>query len=315
MTTEKKLITSAQTDRVADLGREAVKTAVGKVNPTSSNAQTGIISAGGEFKNRVEEAVKAIILDMTTPNKYENEVVSSNYTYPKEFVRKSEEEQIVILCQKVLKIDPRPVVEHLKKFMMPTVLPFGCHSQDGNFAILSPFGAQVLVPGYSDPFSSKLYCKTLLKFFEIIKSERNFINYRENQIDEQYLRQSIRTLDFYKTIGAIQGESPIWILSTQLGFLHKGKSVRRGREIFLGNEFGLGSVAMASIAETHPKRYVRWKELDTDCSGDEFAPDADGVFSEAPFLGLGDGKLEFDTNDVSCACDCFGSVSAFVSQN
>ena len=34
MTTEK-LITSAQTDKVADLGREAVKTAVGKVNPTS----------------------------------------------------------------------------------------------------------------------------------------------------------------------------------------------------------------------------------------------------------------------------------------
>ena len=58
MTTEK-LITSAQTDKVADLGREAVKTAVGKVNPTSTNVQTGIISNGREFKNRVEEAVKA----------------------------------------------------------------------------------------------------------------------------------------------------------------------------------------------------------------------------------------------------------------
>jgi hypothetical protein len=32
------------------------------------------------------------------------------------------------------------------------------------------------------------------------------------------------------------------------------------------------------MALVHPERYVRWEELDTDCAGDEFAPDADGAF-------------------------------------
>jgi hypothetical protein len=127
MTTEK-LITSAQTDKVADLGREAVKTAVGKVNPTSTNVQTGIISNGREFKNRVEEAVKAIILEMTTTNQYANEVVSSNYTYPKEYKMKLIEEQVKFIAEK-FGLDPTSALEFIKTL---PALPDGA---EGWFAI------------------------------------------------------------------------------------------------------------------------------------------------------------------------------------
>lgn len=79
----------------------------------------------------------------------------------------------------------------------------------------------------------------------------------------------------------------------------------------MGNEFGLGAVAMASIVETHPERYVRLQELDADCAGDEFAPSADSGFSQFPFFFFG-GGLEFLTRCVSGVNGGFGSVSDFV---
>ncbi|MCX6754654.1 MAG: hypothetical protein NTU81_02395, partial [Candidatus Nomurabacteria bacterium] len=89
----------------------------------------------------------------------------------------------------------------------------------------------------------------------------------------------------------------------------------RARETFSGNEFGLTSFALGCMALVHPERYVRSEELDTDCAGDEFAPDADGVFSKAPFFYFHDDKLWFGACGVSDACGGYGSASAFVPQN
>jgi len=41
-------------------------------------------------------------------------------------------------------------------------------------------------------------------------------------------------------------------------------------------------------------------------------PDADGVFSNAPYFNWDDGKLKFDTNDVDNANDNYGSASGFL---
>jgi hypothetical protein len=108
----------------------------------------------------------------------------------------------------------------------------------------------------------------------------------------------------------------ILIIAAQLGMRHRGRSVRRAREVFISNEFGLGSLAVGSIILTHPERLVRWEELDMDCAGDEFDPDADGEFSHAPRFrfGFSDGKVEFVARRVGFACDAFGSVSAFLPQ-
>jgi hypothetical protein len=69
------------------------------------------------------------------------------------------------------------------------------------------------------------------------------------------------------------------------------------------------------MALVHPERYVRWEELDTDCAGDEFAPDADGVFSGAPVFDFGDDRLGFGARVVALAGDGYGTVSGFVPQN
>jgi hypothetical protein len=94
---------------------------------------------------------------------------------------------------------------------------------------------------------------------------------------------------------------------------HRGKSVRRARETFSGNEFGLGAFAMGCMVLFHPEHYVKWEQLHTDCAGDEFDPDADGAFSMAPLFNFGD-ELAFDACDVSGARPYFGSVSGFLPQ-
>lgn len=255
-----------------------------------------------------------LIRKCSATDQYINNVVKSNYTYPGEFQRKPGRVQIQIFADE-LGLDPTSAFEYLEKISeMSRILPKECHSQDGNFAIISPFGFQQLIPGYKDAFDPELYCKSLLFLFDIIKKGRNFYNWREGQINKNHLVQTARTLDAYDTITTIQGKSPIWIISAQLGFLHKGECTGRARELFFGNEFGLGSVAGACIAKTHPERFVRFEELDMDLPGDEFSPDGDGGFSKSPCLGFDGARLEFGANAVSDALGGYGSASAFLPQ-
>jgi hypothetical protein len=302
MTTEK-LITSTQTDKVADLGREAVKTAVGKVNPTGTNVQTGIISNGGEFKNRVEKAVKAIILEMTTPNQYVNEVVNSSYTYPNEYKLRPIDEQVKTIAT-IFGVDPKEALEFIK------TLPALPDDAEGWFAIPKVSAvAKKHFPAITDP--AKQYCEALKLVHSKVAESRNFTNCREGQITTAQIRQHPRTISFLEQLESEQ-QGDILILAVQYGMRHRGKSVRRARETFSCNEFGLGAFAIGCMALVHPERYVQWEELDTDCAGDKFAPDADGVFSKAPFFNFSNDRLEFGASDVSYVGGRYGSVSVFV---
>jgi hypothetical protein len=59
---------------------------------------------------------------------------------------------------------------------------------------------------------------------------------------------------------------------------------------------------------------LKWEQLHVDCAGDEFSPDADGVFSHAPISHFGDGKVRFLARWYDCAIELYGSASAFLSQ-
>jgi len=127
------------------------------------------------------------------------------------------------------------------------------------------------------------------------------------------LRVHARTAHALDLIAETQ-KGDILIVAAQLGMRHRGKSVRRAREVFVANEFGLGSLAVGSIVLTHPERLVRWKELDMDCSGDEFSPEADGGFFVSPYFDFDGGEVRFDTDFVGSPGGDFGSVSGFLSQ-
>ncbi len=148
----------------------------------------------------------------------------------------------------------------------------------------------------------------------MIGSKRKFYNYRDGQLGASFLRQHAKTAKMFQKLGDEQKDHDILVVPAQFGLRHKGRSVRRAREVFAANEFGLGAFAIGIMVLTHPERLVQWEQLHVDCTGDEFSPNADGDFSHAPLFRFGDGEVGFDAGWYDLAFGGYGSASAFVSQ-
>jgi hypothetical protein len=244
-----------------------------------------------------------LIQKHSATNQYESEVVSSNYTYPKEYKGPKPIAEQVKTIATMFGLDPTQALEFAKN--LPT-LPEG---SEGWFAIPKvSVVATKQFPAITD--KAEQYCEAVKLVHTKLADSRSFTNYRNGEIVPQHAR----TVDFLEHLEAEQ-TGDILIIAVQYGMRHRGKSVRRARETFASNEFGLGAFAIGCMALVHPERYVRFEELDTDCAGDEFAPGAGGVFSGAPVFRFDDDELEFDAVGVSDANAGYGSVSGFVPQN
>lgn len=162
------------------------------------------------------------------------------------------------------------------------------------------------------------YSAAVQKVLDTLSETRKgrFYNYRDGAIDEQHLRQSARTEEFLAKLAEEQGNPDILIIPAQFGIRHRGRSVRRAREVMVNTtgEIGLGAFAVGCMLLTHPNRLQHYDDLWIDCAGDEFSPEADGVFSESPCFFFGGGKLWFGAGGVDGARDLYGSASAFSPQ-
>jgi hypothetical protein len=154
------------------------------------------------------------------------------------------------------------------------------------------------------------------KVFALLKKARNgaFTNYREGELGPKQLRLSARTAEAYEKLDKKQNGYDILLLPAQFGIRHRGRSVRRARAVFTGNEFGLDPFAIGIMLLTHPGRLQHYDDLWIDCAGAEFAPDADGVFSWAPCFGFRDDLLRFEAHVVGPMCGGCGSASWFSPQ-
>ncbi len=141
-----------------------------------------------------------------------------------------------------------------------------------------------------------------------------FANYHEGELGPDRLRQEERARACLTDLGERQKGYDILVVPAQLGLRHRGRSVRRAREVMqdAGNEFGLGAFAVGIMLLTHPERQVTWEQLHVDCAGDEYAPRADGKFVKAPVFDCDDGKLRFRMGWSDGARSDFGSVSVFL---
>ena len=271
-----------------------------KAGLTDEKAQRLNENRGSEFTTELAQLIQKHSLT----DQYKDEVVSSDYTYPSEYKPKSIEEKIKAAAD-IFGLDPKSALELAKN------LPELPNHAEAWFAIPKLEAvAKKHFPSITDP--AEQYCEAVNMVLEKLADSRGFYNYRKGQITSAQLRQSARTAEALSEMGESQS-GDILIVAAQFGMRHRGKSVRRARETFSGNEFGLGAFAMGCMALVHPERYVKWEQLHTDCAGDEFAPDADGAFSRAPIFVFFD-ELEFGTSDVSDAADCYGSVSGFLPQ-
>jgi hypothetical protein len=158
------------------------------------------------------------------------------------------------------------------------------------------------------------YGEALQKVLDLIKKTHDgkFVNHREGKLGPEYLRQSVCTTQFWNKLSEAQGNPDILIVAAQFGIRHRGKSVRRAREVFVGNEFGLGALAIGIMILTHPNRLAHYDDLWIDCAGDEYSPGADGDFYCAPCLRFNGGLIRFGASrvgDYSVGC---GSASGFL---
>ena len=257
---------------------------------------------GGEL----QDGIAKLIAELSVSDQYANEEVRSNYTYPKEYKGPKPINDQIKAIAKIFGLDPSHALEFAK------TLPELPNGAEGWFAIPSVDAlAAKHFPEVTDPIQK--YCQAVHLVHTKIADSRSFYNYREGQITPAQLRVHARTAHALDLIAETQ-KGDILIVAAQLGMRHRGKSVRRAREVFVANEFGLGSLAVGSIVLTHPERLVRWEELDMDCSGDEFSPGADGDFSKSPYFLFSVGEVEFDTIFVDYPGVLFGSVSGFLSQ-
>lgn len=239
----------------------------------------------------------SIISDITQGQRkqFASEEVKSNYGYSKGYRVRGITEQTNLLWQLIL----------------------GVGFADGKLAKRAlPSGAErfFAIPRWQTV--GKTYGEATENVFALLKKQRNgnFRNWREGKFGERYLRQSEKSAAAFQKLGDEQKGYDVLVVAAQFGFLHRGKSVRHVREVMNSMQFGLGAFAVGCMLLTHPERLVSYNDLLIDCAGDEYAPDGDGQFVDAPCFDFGGGILKFNTYWVDRPHGGCGSASGFLPQ-
>jgi hypothetical protein len=296
-----------QITRVAtDAADKAVTDYFKGCNVSKDGAQR--VLANPDFAVRIREAAILALADMSITDKYKSEEVKSTYGYLSGYKPKGLTEQ----CNRLRELfsgvgyPNQDLLAQIEKG--EAVLPDGA---EGWFAVPNVWGSVETFRLFGG--GDRL---VLQKVLDTIKQTRSgkFYNYRDGQLDGDHFRQSTKTEQFFIALSEAQGNPDILIVAAQFGLRHRGRSVRRAREVFGLNEFGLGAFAIGIMLLTHPERLNNYDDLWIDCAGDEFKPSDESEFSFAPVFFFLGGRVGFDASRVDCACAFCGSASVFLPQ-
>ncbi len=267
-----------------------VEDGIDAMNLQKDGAQR-LIENGGEFQTELKKLVERFSIT----NQYADEEVESSYGYLSGYKPKGITEQTNRLRELF------PGIGYANEKLAEQVLP---ENAEGWFAI----------PRWEKVAST--YGEAVQKVLDLIKQTRNgaFYNYREGELGSNQLRQSAKSVSIFQKLGDEQKDQDILVVPAQFGLRHRGRSVRRAREVMNANECGLGSFAIGIMILTHPERLKHYDDLWIDCAGDEFAPDADDVFSRSPCFRFTGDRVGFAANGVGIAFDGCGSASVCLPQ-
>lgn len=290
-------VTDGQIRQIARVASDAAGKAVRDYADFSKESAQRV-HGNPKFAVHIREATILALAELSVTDKYKNEEVASSYGYLSGYQKpKSITEQTNILRQIFPGIgfaDERVALREVPK-----------HAE-GWFAIPK---WQTIAPTYAE---------AVRKVLDAIKKARNgkFYNYRDGQITNERLRQSAKAETMFQKLGDEQKDHDILVMAAQFGLRHRGRSVRRAREVMQANECGLGAFAVGIMILTHPERLSHYDDLWIDCAGDEFDdPGAGGRFDHAPFFYFLGGRVRFDAGWCGSAFGIYGSVSAFVPQS
>lgn len=260
------------------------------------------------FAESVRQFVASQIAELSV-RKFQNEEVESNYGY---------------LCGYR---KPRGIVEQTN--LLRQVLPgLGFVNTDllkqiQNGEIKLPEHAEgwFAIPNWrkNPDLFGETYGEAIQKVLDVLKRANGGMvaNYREGQLGSEYVRQSARSEAFWEKLSEEQGNPDILIIAGQFGILHRGRSIRCALEFMIetpGGEVGLGAFAVGIMLLTHPERLQNYDDLWIDCAGDEYAPGADGGFSDSLYFSFVGGEVGFNWRYLGNAREYYGTVSAFPPQ-
>lgn len=235
-------------------------------------------------------------MSQTQNQQFAGEQVRSSCRYPKEYRGpRSIEDQIQVLAQ-IFGLDPSQALEFV------TGLPKLPEAAEGWFAIPR---WKKLAPTYREAVE---------KVLTMIESKRKFCNLQKGLLGVGYLRQHTQKVKGFKKLGDEQKGHDILVVPAQFGFRHRGRSIRRAREVMNAFEFGLGAFEVGIMLLTHPERLQHPYDLMIDSGGDEFASSHAFQFTAAlRFLcAFGDAELRFGSNTLHAADGACGSASGFL---
>lgn len=250
--------------------------------------QPGIRGLIGPIAAAIRDSIEGLL-------EMESGEVWSDHTYPLEYEPRPIKDQVMTLAE-IFGLDPRPALRFAEE--LPG-LPKGA---EGWFAI----------PRWQ-AVSSESYNEALQKALDLLRQQRGLHNQREGRLGGECLRQEDRTIEALEALAAEQEGSDILVLGAQLGLLHRGRSVRRTRELFGPEEFGLDTFGVAGILLTHPRR-LRCFHLGIYCAGDKYAPLPFDDFWHVPYFdgGFEGDEIVFGTDWNARVLPDYGAATGFL---
>ena len=286
--------TPGQIKQISRFAADAVEKVLADFGPDHSGAQR-VIEHGNEFASAICEATLAALKELSVSDKFKDEEVKSSYGYLSGYKPKSISEQQACLR----KLFPQLESPDLKLDEETVSGP-----AEGYFAI--PRWKKI----------APTYCEAVQTVLRLLKKARkgSLCNFREDELSAEQLREHSRKSAAFQKLGDEQTERDVLIVPAQFGLFHRGRSVRRTREVFRAGEFGLGAFEVGIMLLTHSDRLQYCNDLWIDCAGDEFSPGADGRFPRAPLFRFGGGELSFVARGVGGPAAYCGSASGFLPQ-
>ncbi len=295
----KLLVTKQQMEKANDLFNESL----GQV---FNNRHFGRRAMNRLLNPRVaakfQKRVKALLRDLAAPDHFVNEHQLTDLSYPDDYKYQR-------IC---------PQIEHLADFFGLDGMYARLFAQDvvgkdmlrhpalkkaeGWFAVPNLFRfVEKFFPNEKD--FAKQYCLAVEKMISILSSKNNtgYRNYFMGNLLPSFFRIDPYTMDALESIHQKQPWD-IWVIPAQFGCKHKGESVNRVREIYLGNEFGLTSFFVANMLLTHPERLTGWDQLQLTCPGDQVRDGSHGSFMKATGFSCRIDEVNFlpIANSFSC---------------
>jgi hypothetical protein len=284
--------TDSQNAQLQEFLATAVKTAyLASIERLDMISAQTVLDAGKKLKADVAASVEEIIQRYTTSDKFKDEEVGSNRTYPPTYKVRPIEAQVTelkklfpVLGTCMEKLARKPLLEGAEAW----------------FAIPR---WQALAPTYNEAVEIVL---------GVLATKRKFQHRLTGRLGPTFLRQGERSKIAGKILADQQQGHDILVVAAQSGMLHRGCSARRARMRMAGNEFGAGVYAVACMLLTHPERLSTEDTLMIDCGGDEYSLRGDITFDRVPLFDYDISGIEFSIFYEDRSRNLWGTPSGFL---